>query len=216
MNLEVAREQMIGQQLRAWGVLDERVLGVIREIPREAFVPAGWAGVAYADAAIPVGDGKSLPAPKIHGRMLQALDPQPGESVLEIGTGTGYLTACLARLAGHVTSIEIHEDLSEMARANLERVGIRNARLIVDDAFAMEFSRRYDVIAVNGSLPLPDERFERLLAVGGRMFVLTGSPPVMQASLVTRIGDDEWSRRHLFETSLPPLENAPQPEGFVF
>jgi len=216
MNLEVAREQMIGQQLRAWGVLDERVLGVIREIPRESFVPAGWAGVAYADAAIPVGDGKSLPAPKIHGRMLQALDPQPGESVLEIGTGTGYLTACLARLAGHVTSIEIHEDLSEMARANLERVGIRNARLIVDDAFAMEFSRRYDVIAVNGSLPLPDERFERLLAVGGRMFVLTGSPPVMQASLVTRIGDDEWSRRHLFETSLPPLENAPQPEGFVF
>jgi protein-L-isoaspartate(D-aspartate) O-methyltransferase len=121
MNLEVAREQMIGQQLRAWGVLDERVLGVIREIPREAFVPAGWAGVAYADAAIPVGDGKSLPAPKIHGRMLQALDPQPGESVLEIGTGTGYLTACLSRLAGHVTSIEIHEDLSEMARANLER-----------------------------------------------------------------------------------------------
>lgn len=216
MNLEVAREQMIGQQLRAWGVLDERVLGVIREIPRESFVPAGWAGVAYADAAIPVGDGKSLPAPKIHGRMLQALDPQPGESVLEIGTGTGYLTACLARLAGHVTSIEIHEDLSEMARANLERVGIRNARLIVDDAFAMEFSRRYDVIAVNGSLPLPDKRFERLLAVGGRMFVLTGSPPVMQASLVTRIGDDEWSRRHLFETSLPPLENAPRPEGFVF
>jgi len=216
MNLEVAREQMIGQQLRAWGVLDERVLGVIREIPREAFVPAGWAGVAYADAAIPVGDGKSLPAPKIHGRMLQALDPQPGESVLEIGTGTGYLTACLSRLAGHVTSIEIHEDLSEAARANLERVGVRNVRLIVDDAFAMDFSRRYDVIAVNGSLPLPDERFERLLAVGGRMFVLTGSPPVMQASLVTRVGDDEWSRQHLFETSLPPLENAPRPEAFVF
>jgi protein-L-isoaspartate(D-aspartate) O-methyltransferase len=216
MNLEVAREQMIGQQLRAWGVLDERVLGVIREIPREIFVPAGWAGVAYSDAAIPVGDGKSLPAPKIHGRMLQALGPLPGESVLEIGTGTGYLTACLARLAGHVTSIEIHEDLSEAARTNLERIGVRNVRLVVDDAFSMDFSRRYDVIAINGSLPVLDKRFEKLLAAGGRMFVLVGSDPVMQASLVTRVGDDEWSRRHLFETCLPALENAPRPEAFVF
>ncbi len=216
MNLEVAREQMIGQQLRAWGVLDERVLDVFRAVPREAFVPASWAGVAYADAAIPVGDGKSLPAPKIQGRILQALNPRPGESVLEIGTGTGYLTACLARLGGHVTSVEIHENLSEAARANLERVGVRNVRLVVDDAFAKDFSRRYDVIVINGSLPLPDERFGRLLAVGGRMFVLTGSAPVMQASLVTRVGDDEWSERQLFETCLPPLENAPRPEAFVF
>lgn len=216
MNLEAAREQMIGQQLRAWGVLDERILDVFRAVPREAFVPENWAGVAYADAAIPLGDGKSLPPPKIQGRILQALDPRPGESILEIGTGTGYLTACLARLGGHVTSVEIHGDLSEAARVNLERAGVRNVRLVVDDAFAMDFSRRYDVIAVNGSLPLPDDRFEKLLAVGGRMFVLTGSAPVMQASLVTRIGDDEWSERQLFETSLPPLENAPRPEAFVF
>lgn len=216
MNLEVAREQMIGQQLRAWGVLDERILEVIRSVPREKFVPAQWAGVAYADAAIPVGDGKNLPPPKIHGRMLQALEPRPGESVLEVGTGTGYLTACLARLGGHVTSVEIHEDLSRLARANLEAAGVRNVRLLVDDAFAMQFSRRYDVIAINGSMPVHDDRFERLLSIGGRAFELVGSAPIMQARRITRIGDAEWSREDLFETSLPALENAPRPESFVF
>ena len=216
MNLELAREQMIGQQLRAWGVLDERILGVMREVPRERFVPEEWAGVAYADAAIPVGHGKSLPAPKIHGRMLHALDPRPGESVLEVGTGTGYLTACLARLAGHVTSVEIHPGLAEAARANLEAAGVRNVRLIVDDVFEMEFSRRYDVIAVNGSLPLRDDRFERLLSIGGRLFEVEGAAPIMQARRVTRLGDSEWAREDLFETCLPPLENAPRPEAFVF
>lgn len=216
MNLELAREQMISQQLRAWGVLDERILDAIRSVPREKFVPAEWAGVAYADAAIPVGHGKRLPAPKVHGRMLQALDPRPGESVLEVGTGTGYLTACLARLAGSVTSIEIHESLSRLARANLESAGVRNVRLLVDDAFRMEFSRRYDIVAVNGSLPQRDERFEKLLSVGGRLFEVVGTDPIMKARLVTRMGDAEWSREDVFETSLPPLENAPRPEAFVF
>jgi protein-L-isoaspartate(D-aspartate) O-methyltransferase len=216
MNLELAREQMIGQQLRAWGVLDERILDVVRSVPRELFVPEEWAGVAYADAAIPLGTGKSLPPPKIHGRMLQALEPGAGESVLEIGTGTGYLTACLARLAGHVTSIEIHEALSLTARANLEAAGVRNVRLVVDDVFAMEFSRRYDVIAINGSLPVHDDRFEKLLTIGGRLFELVGAAPIMQARLITRVGDAEWAREDLFETCLPALENAPRPEAFVF
>ncbi|MEJ2514950.1 MAG: protein-L-isoaspartate O-methyltransferase [Gammaproteobacteria bacterium] len=207
---------MIGQQLRAWGVLDEHVLDVMRNLPRERFVPPEWAALAYADAAIPVGQGKTLPPPKIQGRILDALDPKPGDSALEIGTGTGYLTACLARLTSHVTSVEIHDELSDIARANLEATGIRNVRLLVDDAFAMEFSRRYDVIAVNGSLPVRHERFENLLAIGGRMFELVGSAPVMQAWLIVRKSDRQFSRQELFETCLPALENAPRPEAFVF
>ncbi len=207
---------MIGQQLRAWGVMDERVLDVMRDLPRERFVPEEWAALAYADAAIPVGHDKNLPPPKIQGRILDAVDPRAGDSVLEVGTGTGYLTACLARLASHVTSVEIHEELSEIARANLEASGIRNVRLLVDDAFAMEFSRRYDVIVINGSLPVRQERFENLLALGGRMFELVGAPPVMQAWLIVRKSDRQFARQELFETCLPPLENAPRPEAFVF
>jgi protein-L-isoaspartate(D-aspartate) O-methyltransferase len=207
---------MVGQQLRAWDVLDERVLDVMDAVPRERFVPPEWAQLAYADAEIPLGAGKLLAPPKLQGRALQALLPQPGDNVLEIGTGTGYMTACLALLARSVTSVELHPALAAAARNNLAALDIRNAEVVEGDGLAMEFPPEFDVICVNGSLPVAEPRFARLLRPGGRLFLVAGKPPVMEALRVTRHGDDAWTTEELFETCLPPLENARQPAEFVF
>jgi len=216
MDFEIARQQMIGQQLRAWDVLDERVLDVMAALPRELFVPPEWRQLAYADAEIPLGHGKRLAPPKIQGRALQALLPRADETALEIGSGTGYLTACLARLAGHVTAVEIRAGLAAAARGNLAELGIGNVELLEGDALAMEFPGGFDVICVNGSLPALPGGLRKLLRTGGRLFIVTGRPPVMHASRILRRADGEWLREDLFETCLPPLENAqPDPE-FVF
>lgn len=207
---------MIGQQLRAWDVLDERVLDAMSRLPREQFVPPEWQALAYADTGLPLGHGRLLAAPKFQGRALQALLPRANEIALEIGAGTGYLTACLARLAGHVTGIESEEGLAERARRNLAALGIDNAEVLSGDGLAMEFDRRFDVICVNGSLPEGSARFERLLAPGGRLFVVTGQAPVMHAQRITRIDESEWLTENVFETCLPSLANAPQPPEFVF
>jgi protein-L-isoaspartate(D-aspartate) O-methyltransferase len=216
MDLETAREQMIGQQLRAWDVLDERILEVMAAIPRERFVPADWQGLAYADTELPLGHGKHLAPPKIQGRALQAVLPQPDDRVLEIGCGTGYLTACLARLAGSVTGIELHPELAAAARRNLAALDIGNAEVLEGDGLAMEFAGRFEVVCVNGSLPDGTGRLERLLTVGGRLFVVTGRLPIMQAQRITRIDESEWRAENVFETCLPPLENARQTVEFVF
>jgi protein-L-isoaspartate(D-aspartate) O-methyltransferase len=216
MDLETAREQMIGQQLRAWDVLDERILAVMAALPRERFVPPDWQGLAYADTELPLGHGKHLAPPKIQGRALQALLPQPDERVLEIGCGTGYLTACLARLAGSVTAVELHPELAAAARRNLAALEIANAEVLQGDGLAMEFPGLFEVVCVNGSLPDGTDRLERLLAVGGRLFVVTGRRPIMQAQRITRIDESEWRAENVFETCLPPLENARQTVEFVF
>lgn len=216
MDLDAARQQMISQQLRAWDVLDGRVIGVMAALPRERFVAAGWQGLAYADAELPMGLGKTLAPPKIQGRALQALLPQPGESVLEIGSGTGYMTACLARLAGQVTGVELHPALAATARSNLAALGIDNAELLEGDGLAMKFPAAFDVVCLNGSVPDGTDRFAQMLTVGGRLFAVTGRPPVMQARKVTRIGAAEWTSEGLFETCLPPLENTRHTLEFVF
>lgn len=216
MDFEIARRQMISQQLRAWHVLDVRVLEAMAEVPRELFVPPDWRGLAYADAEIPVGAGRRLAPPKIQGRALQAVDPRPADHALEIGTGTGYLAACLAKLAGRVTGVESDPGLAARARETLARLGISNAEVVEGDGLSMEFPQRFDVVCVSGSLPEGSERLERRLQVGGRLFMVTGRPPLMQAVRVVRIGEGEWGREKLFETSLPPLEGARQPEEFVF
>jgi protein-L-isoaspartate(D-aspartate) O-methyltransferase len=216
MDLATARYQMIGQQLRTWGVLDERVLEAIEAVPRERFLPPGWRQLAYADMEIPLGEGRELAPPKIQGRALQAVLPQPGDHALEVACGTGYLTACLARLAAQVTAMESDPVLAAAARANLAALGAGNAEVLEGDALATEFPQHFDVICVNGSLPGASERLEQLLAVGGRLFVVTGRAPVMHAMQVTRTGESEWRRESVFETCLPPLDEARRPAEFVF
>jgi protein-L-isoaspartate(D-aspartate) O-methyltransferase len=216
IDIEQARFNMIEQQVRPWDVLDQRVLDVMSATPREDFVPEKYRSLAFADINIPLGHNQVMMAPKTEGRLLQVLDVQAGDSVLEIGTGSGYLTACLSRLGNHVTSIEIFPEFREAAAAKLAAHGFRNVTLKdADAANGIGSDTRYDVIAVTGSLPLLHRQFHDNLSVGGRLFVIAGMPPVMEALLITRIDERNWSRESLFETSLPPLLHAEQPQQFV-
>ncbi len=216
MNTEPLREQMIEQQVRAGDVLDDRVLEAMREIRREVFAPEAYRQVAYADAPIPIPNGQSMLPPIVHGRMLQALAATPEDVGLLVGTGTGYFAACLGRLASRVRAIEIFPDLVERTRANLFAVAVNNVGVELGDGMQLDEQSAYDVIAITGSLPLYDERFQRALRIGGRLFVVVGQAPVMEAWKVTRIGEREWQRESLFETVIDPLINAPQPPRFVF
>ena len=216
IDIEQARFNMIEQQVRPWDVLDQRVLDVMSATPREDFVPERYRSLAFADTNIPLGHDQVMMAPKTEGRLLQVLDVQAGDSVLEIGTGSGYLTACLSRLGNHVTSVEIFPEFREAAAAKLAAHGFRNVTLKdADAANGIDSDTRYDVIAVTGSLPLLHRQFHDNLSVGGRLFVIAGMPPVMEALLITRIDERNWSRESLFETSLPPLLHAEQPQQFV-
>ena len=212
-----ARFNMVEQQVRPWEVFDRRVLDLIETLPRDRFVPEQYRHLAYADIEIPLGHGQHMMFPRVEARLLQALDVQPGDRVLEIGTGSGYLTACLMQLGGDVTSLEIHPDLLEQATANLQRNGMVGAGLRCANALegAVE-GGPFDVIAVTGSLPFLPEELKRQLTTGGRLFVVTGEAPVMEANLVTRVGGDAWRTEGLFETVLTPLEQVPQRSRFVF
>jgi protein-L-isoaspartate(D-aspartate) O-methyltransferase len=215
---EAAREQMIHQQLRAWDVLDQTVLDTVSHVPREMFVPQGYADLAFADGELPLGGGDRMLAPKVVGRILQAVSPRPTERVLEIGTGSGFLSACLAGLACSVRSLEHREDRAAAARRNLEAAAIRNATVETLDAYAVGAlgAIAWDVIVLTGSLPLPDERFEQQLAVGGRLFAIIGQGPVMDATLIQRFGAEQWRRTSLFATSVKALVGARAPERFAF
>lgn len=215
MNLEYARNQMIRQQVRAWEVLDDRVLETLQAVPREAFVPEQYRGAAFADLEIPLAHGQAMLAPKIEGRLLQALHIETADRVLEIGTGTGFLTACLARLGGAVVSVDIFADFTAAAAARLEAVGADNVELLTADALQLERPDEFDAIAVTGSIPELDERFVRMLRPSGRLFVVTGRDPVMEAELITLTSPGRWTRQTLFETSLTPLINATTPAPFV-
>ncbi len=213
-----AREQMIEQQVRAWDVLDERVLGIFRKIPREHFVPAEHRYLAYADLEVPLPKGQHMLRPSVAGRLLQALDLRGTERVLEIGAGSGFLTACLAAVSAHVESIEIFPELAELAKSNLATLSIGNTHVVTADAFATvaDGRKRYSAIAVTGSLPLMDERFSRQLEIGGRLFIIVGEAPVMSALLIRRTAEDAWTSETLFETVVDPLVNARRPQEFTF
>jgi protein-L-isoaspartate(D-aspartate) O-methyltransferase len=216
MNTDVVREQMIEQQVRAGDVFNDRVLEAMRATPRELFVPEQYRHVAYADAPLPIGYGQKMLAPILHGRILDTLDPQADEKALLIGSGTGYLAACLGRLCARVRAIEIVPELAELTRSNVHAAAINNVGVETGDGTQLDEQGAYDVIAVTGSLPLYDERFQRALRTGGRLFVVVGQGPVMEAWRVTRIGEREWQRDSLFETVVDPLRNAPTPPKFVF
>ena len=213
---EAARRQMIEQQVRAAAVLDPRVLEALAAVPRERFVPEAYRSVAFADAPIPIGHGQWMLPPALEGRILQALAPLRGERVLEVGTGTGFFAACLAHLTGSVDSIEIHADLAAGAARAIEAAGMSRVSIVAADALAREYQGDYQVVAVTGSLPVPERRLERALAVGGRMFVVIGADPVMEARLVTRTGEDSWLSEALFETRIEPLILRSPPSRFHF
>jgi protein-L-isoaspartate(D-aspartate) O-methyltransferase len=211
-----ARRQMVDQQIRTWEVLDPRVLDALAVVPREAFVPPEYRNLAFADAEIPIGSGHSMLAPKLQGRMLQALAVTSSDAALEIGSGTGYLAAVLSLLAASTHSIDIHAAFTARCNANVRAVPDAEVRFETRDAFSAAPLGEYDVIAVTGSLPVYDTRFERALALGGRLFAIVGAAPVMDAILVRRVDDTEWSRESLFETVIEPLINATSAPGFVF
>jgi protein-L-isoaspartate(D-aspartate) O-methyltransferase len=216
LNFAAARSQMVTQQVRAWDVLDPAVLDALTAIPREVFVPARYRAMACADTAIPLGAGASMLTPQVAGRLLQSLELGAGDEVLEVGTGTGFLAAALAQLTGRVQSLEINAELASTARRNLADTAGRKVEVVQANVFDWTPPGSYDVIAVTGSLPRPERRFQEWLKVGGRMFVVVGQAPVMEAQLVRRLGPSEWSITSLFETELAPLHHAVQPTAFTF
>ncbi|RUQ29467.1 MAG: protein-L-isoaspartate O-methyltransferase [Candidatus Competibacteraceae bacterium] len=215
-NFELARHNMIEQQIRPWDVLDQQVLDTLAQLPREDFVPARYRNLAFGDIAIPLGQGEFMLKPNVEARILQALALRPTDQVLEIGTGSGYLTAGLARLAGAVVSVDIVPDFVETARRQLKAHGFDNVALYVGDASCGWSERRYDAIAVTGSVPTVAEVWRQSLNLGGRLFIVAGQSPAMEALLITRIGEQEWVQESLFETELPPLRNAAAPKVFEF
>jgi protein-L-isoaspartate(D-aspartate) O-methyltransferase len=216
MHTEFARGQMISQQVRAWDVLDDRVLDAMRRTPREFFIPERFEGLAFADADIPLGHGQHMLPPKIVGRLLQAVDARPGMRALVVGSGTGYVPACLSAMGASVRAIEIHMELATAARANLRRAGFGQVEVVAGDTFHLDFGTGYAVIAVCGALPLYDERFARALGIGGKLFVVVGDTQPQEALLVTRTSENAWDSTALFEYNVDALEGAPRPEPFSF
>ena len=216
MNTEIARQQMIEQQVRAWNVFDPDVLAVLAQIPREKFVPQAFRALAFSDTRIPIGYGQTMMTPTLEGRILQALELDRTQKILEIGTGSGFLTACLATLSAHVTSVEIFDALSKQAGDRLADAGIANIDLHCMDGTAQLPPGRYDAIVLTGSVHRFDPRYVEALGAGGRLFVVVGDPPIMDARLLRRTADSDWASESLFETCLPPLINAGRPPQFVF
>jgi protein-L-isoaspartate(D-aspartate) O-methyltransferase len=217
MNYEKARFNMIEQQIRPAEVLDPRVLSALAEVHREDFLPDYLKTLAFSDTSIPIGHGQSMMKPIVEARLLQALALRPTDKILEVGTGSGYLTALLAKLGGQVVSVEIIPQLKAQAEARIRAKGISNVSLYEGDASqGWGKDAPYDAIAVTGSVHKVPEGLLQNLRVGGRMFIVVGKAPVMQARLITRYGAEEWAEDDLFETVLPVLANAELPQEFVF
>lgn len=217
IDFATARRKMLDQQIRPWEVNDERVLDIIARTPREDYAPAEYRTLAYADMNIPLGHGHVMLAPKLEGRLLQALEVRPQDKVLEIGSGSGYMTALLAGLAGQVYSVEIVPELAQQAKQKLAEHGINNVTVEVGDAArGWPAHAPYDAILVTGSLPLLPASLRDQLAPGGRLVVVVGRAPAMEALRIARLDQYNWSETSLFETVIPPLSNAPEPPKFVF
>jgi protein-L-isoaspartate(D-aspartate) O-methyltransferase len=217
MNIELARFNMIEQQIRPWEVLDPTVLDTLSVVRREAFVPAAYTALAFGDTEIPLGHGQAMLAPRVEARLAQELGLKPTDRVLEIGTGSGYMAALLAALTEHVVSVEIVPELAEQARQNLAAAGVQNVTVEVGDG-AQGWAARgpYDAIVISGSMPVLPDALLRQLRVGGRLVAIVGTAPVMQAQRITCTAEGVYNAVNLFETVVPALTNAPQTSRFEF
>lgn len=209
-----ARFNMIEQQIRTWEVLDPKVLDLLNDIPRENFVPDTYKGLAFADLEIPLGNGQTMLSPKVEGRILQALAIKPHETVLEIGTGAGYLTALMAAQAQHVTTIEIDQTIAVKAKLALNQIS--NVSVLMGDAANGWQQSQYDVIVFTGGLEISPEAAKKQLKIAGRLFAVMGEQPAMQAVLIKRIDELSYKTDVLFETCLPYLTNCPAVAKFEF
>lgn len=219
LNFERARFNMIEQQIRPWSVLDRDVLAVLGALPRERFVPVAWRSLAYSDTRIPLGHGQSMMPPVVEGRLLQALELTGSDRVLEIGTGSGFLTAGLARLVHAVDSVDLYGEFTRAAGGVLEALGIGNVKLATGDAAAgWDGGRQYDAVALTAAVPEVPEAYRRALAIGGRLFAIVGDTdrPIMEAQRIVRLGPEEWATESLFETWIDPLIGARRPPRFEF
>ncbi len=217
MNLEQARFNMVEQQIRTWEVLDQQVLDLLFRVHREDYVPQQYRALAFADMEIPLGHDEKMLAPKMQARMLQELALKPGDNILEVGTGSGYMTALLASLGGHVCSVDIIPGFTRAAGAKLTAHGIANVTLETGDA-ARGWDRHapYDAIVLTGSVPVLPQAFLKSLQPGGRLIAVVGEPPAMEARLITCVAAGAFDTVVLFETCIAPLKNALQLAKFVF
>jgi protein-L-isoaspartate(D-aspartate) O-methyltransferase len=216
LNFEEARHNMIVQQIQPCNVRDDKILDLIKRLPREDFVPAEYKVHAFTDMNIPLGNGQEMMSPKLEAYMVQELRIQKQDKVLEVGTGTGYVTALLASQARYVISVDIDADASKRAEEKLTAHQITNVTYDVGDAaLGWDQHKPYDVIVITGSLPILPESFQRNLSVGGRLFAIVGDAPAMEALLITRVKDNEWTHEVLLETDIPALINAAEPERFA-
>ena len=215
-SMEQARFNMIEQQIRPWDVSDTQVLNLLSVVKREQFVPACRQSLAFMDLEIPLGFGATMWQPKLEARVLHELHIQKVERVLEVGTGSGYLTALLSRLAAQVASVEIVPELSAQAAHKLAAHDFDNIQLEVGDAANSWGSIKYDVIVLTGSVPDHPKAFLQQLNIGGRLFAIVGDAPAMQAKVITCLAKEVFESVTLFETNVAPLQNAPQPQRFVF
>ena len=214
--MEQARFNMIEQQIRPWDVSDTKVLNLLSVVKREQFVPDGRHSLAFMDLEIPLNFGAFMWQPKLEARVLHELNILSNERVLEVGTGSGYLTALLSRLAAHVTSVEIVPELSAQAAQKLAAHGLENVELVVGDAATSWGAEKYDVIILTGSVVVDPKALQQQLNLGGRVFAIVGDAPAMQARIIKRLAQDVFEYVTLFETNVMPLQNAPQPQRFVF
>jgi len=217
MNLEQARLNMVESQIRTWEVLDQNVLDLVLRVKREEFVPEPYRALAFADLEIPLGHGEVMLAPKLQARMVQALDLRKTDKILEVGTGTGYVTALLAELGGQVVSVECIEEFSHTAQRLLAGHEVRNVSVFTGNAAeGWATHAPYDAILLTGSVPLLPAPFRQQLAIGGRLLAVIGEAPIMTAYLISRVAEHAFNSVGLFETSIPPLRHVKQPERFVF
>lgn len=217
MNFDQARFNMVEQQVRPWEVLDSRVLELLESTHREDFVPVRYRKMAFADIAIPLDHDQNMMKPVVEGRLLQALELKDDETVLEIGTGSGFITACLAKLAKHVVSVDVFEQFSTEAAARLKEIKLDNVEFATGDVMGgWQPEQAHDVVVVTGSVQEIPDHFRGWVNPGGRLFVVCGESPAMEAKLLTKLNATEWREESLFETDLARLVNAEKAPEFEF